>query len=175
MNVLVVKEGPLAGQRVDLDSELVIGREDAGLTIDDEELSRKHAVVRIVGDTVEIEDLGSRNGTFVNGQRIGAKTRLKRGDSLKLGQNVFEVEAPRGAETVASPVSAAPVTAVAAVAAPPPGPAVPTEPFGTYAVIASKRPLLGVASRQVMPLVLSWLVVILVAAALVVYFAKHHA
>ena len=58
MTVLVVTEGPLAGQRVELDGELVIGREDAGLTIEDEELSRKHAVVRLVDGVVEIEDLG---------------------------------------------------------------------------------------------------------------------
>ena len=43
---LVFKEGPLAGQRVEVDVELVLGREDAGLTIEDEEISRRHAVIR---------------------------------------------------------------------------------------------------------------------------------
>ena len=43
---LVFNEGPLAGRRVELDAELVLGREDASLTIDDEEISRRHAVIR---------------------------------------------------------------------------------------------------------------------------------
>jgi pSer/pThr/pTyr-binding forkhead associated (FHA) protein len=172
VTVLVVKEGPLAGRRVDLGAEeLVIGREDAGLTIDDDELSRKHAAVRVVGGDVEIEDLGSRNGTFVNGQRIDGPTRLGGGDSVKIGRTVLELEAPRSAETVASPVRApAPMTVAAATA----GPGVPSEPFGTYAVVASERPLLGVASRQLWPVIIAWTIVIADAVALIIYFAKHN-
>jgi len=66
---IVIKEGPLGGQRVELESELVIGREDASLTVEDPELSRRHAVIRPIEDGVEIEDLGSLNGTFVNDRR----------------------------------------------------------------------------------------------------------
>ena len=43
---LVFSEGPLSGRRVEVDAELVVGREDAGLTIEDEEISRRHAVIR---------------------------------------------------------------------------------------------------------------------------------
>ena len=43
---LVFKEGPLAGQRVEVDTEVVVGREDAGLTIEDDQISRRHAVIR---------------------------------------------------------------------------------------------------------------------------------
>ena len=172
MSVLVIREGPLAGRRVELDGELVIGRENADLTIDDEELSRRHAVLRAVELGVEIEDLGSRNGTFVNGRRIDAVTRLGGGDSIKLGRTVLELELPRAARTVASPVL--PTAASPAVSAPSPSPGgVPSEPFGAYAAPAVRRLRRRIASRQLLPMFLSWLVVAATAAALVVYFAKH--
>ena len=169
MSVLVVTQGPLAGRRIDLDGELVIGREDAGLTIEDEELSRRHAVVRVVGDGVEIEDLGSRNGTFVNGRRIDGVTKLGGGDSLRLGRSVFAIEAARSAETVASPVATA--TAVPSVSA---ASGVPSEPFGSLAPPVGRRQRGGIASRQLLPMLLSWGAVVAVAAALVIYFAAHH-
>ena len=46
------------------------------------------SILRALADGVEIEDLGSRNGTFVNGRRIDAATRLAGGDTLKLGRSV---------------------------------------------------------------------------------------
>jgi predicted component of type VI protein secretion system len=171
VTVLVVTEGPLAGRRIDLDGELVIGREDAELTIDDEELSRRHAVLRTAAEGVEIEDLGSRNGTFVNGQRIAAVTRLNGGDSLKLGRSVFAIELSRAAATVASPVQAPATVAAPAPAAAPGG--VPSEPFGALAAPAVRRPRRGIASRQLLPMLLSWAAVVATAAALVVYFAQH--
>jgi pSer/pThr/pTyr-binding forkhead associated (FHA) protein len=169
VTVLVVTEGPLAGRRIDLDGELVIGREDAGLTIEDEELSRRHAILRTLAEGVEIEDLGSRNGTFVNGQRIQGPTRLAASDSLKLGRSVFAIELSRSAETVASPVQA-PMPPAAPAAAPV---GVPSEPFGALAAPAVRRPRRGVASRQLLPMLLSWVVVVATAAALVIYFAQH--
>ena len=173
MTVLVVTEGPLAGRRIDLDGELVIGREDAGLTIDDDELSRRHAILRTLAEGVEIEDLGSRNGTFVNGRRIDAATRLAGGDSLKCGRSVFAIELSRAsAATVASPVQTA-ATVAAPVAQPSPG-GVPMEPFGALAAPSVRRPRRGIASRQLLPMFLSWVVVVATAAALVIYFAQHH-
>ena len=85
MPALIVKQGPNAGQRYEIDGELVIGREDAGLTIEDSEMSRKHAVIRPRDDALEIEDLGSLNGTFVNGAKIEGATRISGGDTIKLG------------------------------------------------------------------------------------------
>ena len=170
MSVLVITQGPLAGRRIDLDGELVIGREDAGLTIEDEELSRKHAVVRLVDGGVEIEDLGSRNGTFVNGRRIEGATKVGGGDSLRLGRSVFAIEvAARSAETVASPVAAAtPVPSVSAASG------VPSDPFGSLAPPAARRQRGGIASRQLLPMLFSWGAVVAVAIALVIYFAAHH-
>ena len=68
--VLIFTKGPRTGQRLEPEGELVIGREGAAVTIEDSELSRRHAAVRPVEGGIEIEDLGSLNGTFVNGRRI---------------------------------------------------------------------------------------------------------
>ena len=168
--VLVVTQGPLAGQRLELEGELVIGREGAAVTIDDSELSRRHAAVRLVDGGIEIEDLGSLNGTYVNGQRIEAPTRLAGGDSIKLGQSVLELEAASAPATV---MSAAPTPPAAAPAAAPAASGVPSEPFGTYAAPEGMGRRRGIASRQLLPMLASWAAVAGTAVALAIYFADH--
>jgi len=169
---LVVTQGALTGQRLELEAEIVIGREGVAVTIDDPELSRRHAAVRPTEGGFEVEDLGSLNGTFVNGRRIEGPTKLSGGDTIKLGQNVLELEAARAPATVASPAF---TPGPAPAAAPPAAPGVnaaPAEPFGTYAVPRTKRRR-GIASRQWGPMLLSWAVVAGTAAALAIYFADH--
>ena len=100
MPSLVVKEGPLTGRRLDVESVLVLGRSDADVIIDDSEMSRRHALVRCGDDGFEIEDLDSLNGTFVNGQRIEAATPLATGDVVRLGKTVLEVDGPATREAV---------------------------------------------------------------------------
>jgi hypothetical protein len=91
----------MAGRRVTVESELSIGRENTDLTIEDPEVSRRHAVVRPSGNDVEIEDQGSTNGTFVNDRRIEGTTKLAEGDVVKVGNTTLEVErAAASAETV---------------------------------------------------------------------------
>jgi ABC transport system ATP-binding/permease protein len=169
--VLVVTQGPFAGRRLDLEGELVIGREDATVTIDDSELSRRHAVVRPVDGGVEIEDLGSLNGTYVNGERIAGPRRLSGGDSIKLGQTVIELEGAvrAAAATVATPVPAAPV----ATTPTPSAGTIPGEPFGAYAAPAAKGRRGGIASRQIGPIIASWAAIAATAIVLVIYFAEH--
>jgi class 3 adenylate cyclase len=89
---LVIKSGPLAGRRLELDRQLVVGRGEADVTIVDPRISRRHAVFRPVSGGLEVEDLGSSNGTRVNGERIAAVTRLGPGDMVELGGTVIEVE-----------------------------------------------------------------------------------
>jgi pSer/pThr/pTyr-binding forkhead associated (FHA) protein len=89
---LRVVSGPLAGQTVDVDEEVVIGREDTDLDIDDLELSRRHAVVRRFANRLQVEDLGSTNGTFVDGTRIAEPTLLGGGAEIKIGVTVLVVE-----------------------------------------------------------------------------------
>jgi hypothetical protein len=58
---------------------------------DDPFLSREHAELRLSGDQVGLNDLGSTNGTCVNGQRV-SQAILHDGDELRLGECVFRVE-----------------------------------------------------------------------------------
>jgi FHA domain len=88
---LVIRSGPRAGETIELTEEVVIGRENVDLAIDDAEMSRRHAVVRSVVGAVEVEDLGSSNGTFVDEQRIDGPTRVGGGSKIRLGATVLEV------------------------------------------------------------------------------------
>ncbi len=92
--------GPLAGQTFDVENEVVIGREDTDLTIDDVELSRRHAVVRRHASRLQVEDLGSTNGTFVDGTRIEEPTILGGGAEIQIGTTRLVVEGvlPAGRE-----------------------------------------------------------------------------
>ena len=66
--------------------ENVLGRDPScSVMLDDNLVSRRHAVVRVAGNTATIEDLGSRNGTIVNGRRADGTTELNDGDELELG------------------------------------------------------------------------------------------
>ena len=71
---------------------MVIGRENADITLEDSEISSRHAELRPTDDGAEIEDLGSTNGTFVNGTRIDSATPLTGGDIVRVGQSELEVE-----------------------------------------------------------------------------------
>ncbi len=88
---LVIREGPLAGQRLRVDGALVIGREGVDVVVADREISRRHAAIRLVEGAVVIEDLHSLNGTWVNGKRIAALTLLAPGDLITIGKSVIEV------------------------------------------------------------------------------------
>jgi pSer/pThr/pTyr-binding forkhead associated (FHA) protein len=87
--------GPLAGELITVDAELVLGRElpDPGRLGGDPRLSRRHARV-FVDDArrAVAEDLGSTNGTWVNGERLTERRILADGDRLQMGQTTFEVE-----------------------------------------------------------------------------------
>src|SRR6266498_1226264 len=155
MLTLICGNGPLAGRRLEVGSGLVLGREQADVVIDDPGVSRRHAVIRPVEDGLEIEDLNSLNGTWVNGRRIAGATRLAPGDRVMLGDSFFEVE-PQG--TRASPTVATPTSPQAA------------EPLSAFAPPAMPRRR-RVASRRLTPTVLSFGAVIVTAIALLIYFA----
>jgi predicted component of type VI protein secretion system len=94
MLTLEVTSGPAAGQSIQLAEELVIGREDAGLVIDDPEISRRHARVTPVDGGVMVEDLGSTNGTFVNGERANEPVTLKESGVIHVGTTDLAVNIP---------------------------------------------------------------------------------
>jgi pSer/pThr/pTyr-binding forkhead associated (FHA) protein len=104
---LVVQDGPGTGAQHPVEGAVTIGRDEgADLQLRDKAVSRRHATLRVEGETAVIEDLGSRNGTFVNGERVDDARRLREGDALQLGATVLEVRSSRG-ETEPFP---APVT-----------------------------------------------------------------
>ena len=91
MASLWVISGSRAGESVGVTGELIIGRENADLTIDDAEVSRRHVAVRLEGGQLEVEDLGSANGTFVNGSRIEDPVMVGGGAKIRVGRTEFEV------------------------------------------------------------------------------------
>jgi FHA domain len=81
------------GEVFPISDEVTVGRGGGcGVVLaDDSYVSTLHArLFQRDGDSF-VEDLGSTNGTFVNGKRVGAVTRLRRGDRLQFGQTVAEV------------------------------------------------------------------------------------
>ena len=94
MATLVITSAQHEGRRIEVTRELVIGRENVDVEIDDAELSRRHVAVRPKDGGLEVEDLGSRNGTRVDGTRIDGPTRIRHGAVLSVGMTVFAVEAP---------------------------------------------------------------------------------
>ena len=76
-----------AGRRAALtDGEYVLGRDpDLELFLDARDVSRRHARIRIAGDEATIEDLDSKNGTFVADRRLEGKMRLVDGASIRIG------------------------------------------------------------------------------------------
>jgi len=89
---LEIVEGTDAGRRVAVVSPLTVGRAaDADLVLADELVSRRHARVSQRGAGAVVEDLGSRNGTFVNGNQIHGPTRLVPGDQLQVGVTLVEL------------------------------------------------------------------------------------
>jgi hypothetical protein len=74
------------------DGEHDIGRlPDCWLTIDDDLASRQHARFHVAGPTAVLVDLGSRNGTFVNGKRIVGRCTLHDGDKVRVGREILVV------------------------------------------------------------------------------------
>jgi pSer/pThr/pTyr-binding forkhead associated (FHA) protein len=90
---LKLTDGPFAARRVALPpkGELVVGRgRQTDLKIPDPQLSRRHCVFRCDGDEVTLTDLGSQNGTFVNG--VAAKSApLEAGDRVAFGATVAKL------------------------------------------------------------------------------------
>jgi pSer/pThr/pTyr-binding forkhead associated (FHA) protein len=91
--VLACTEGPLVGQVFPvLEGGMEIGRSpDNDLVIDDDGVSRFHARLLYDNGSLWIRDAGSRNGVFVNDQRLGDHKALKVGDKVRIASTVFEI------------------------------------------------------------------------------------
>jgi pSer/pThr/pTyr-binding forkhead associated (FHA) protein len=198
---LVITSGQLEGRRIEVVEELVVGRENVDVEVDDAELSRRHFAVRPVAGGLEVEDLGSRNGTRVDGTRIDGPTRVRHGAVVTVGMTTFAVEVPQEAPASGAGETRAHVSEGTVVGQSPPRPPRPqrtapgerppprrepapapaaaapggqaaTQPFGRYQATSSKRRRKA-ATRLWLPQVLTYGSVLGTAAALVIYFADH--
>jgi predicted component of type VI protein secretion system len=92
----VMRSGPTVGTTYPLDApEITIGRDAVNvIAINDAEISRRHARMELRGSAYVIQDLGSTNGTFINGTRISAMQVLNPGDTVAFGQGIVLVYEP---------------------------------------------------------------------------------
>lgn len=89
---LFVLQGPNAGQRFQLSSgRVALGRsQDADVSLDDPKMSARHCVLRIERTHITVEDLGSKNGTHVNGKRVD-KANLTAESMLRTGRTLMQL------------------------------------------------------------------------------------
>jgi DNA-binding winged helix-turn-helix (wHTH) protein len=85
------------------EGENVVGREpEAEVWIDSAAVSRRHARISITGRRAQVEDLGSKNGTFVRGTRITGPCEIVDGDQIRLGSVVLRFRMPSTAGSTVS-------------------------------------------------------------------------
>lgn len=84
--MLMEVDGPNAGKRIFLEqADLIIGRDETcDLVVAERQVSRQHARIRHEGGRHLLEDLGSKNGTFVNGQELEGPYALQDGDEIQI-------------------------------------------------------------------------------------------
>lgn len=91
---LVAESGPEKGQVIPIVDRVEIGRAlECDISILEPSLSRKHAELELIGDDLVLRDLGSVNGTWVNGEKID-EVKLKDGDRMQFDRISFTVSAP---------------------------------------------------------------------------------
>ena len=92
---LEVLRGAYAGssEEFTLTKELTIGRDSAcDIVFDDPAISRRNSRVFLAGGVVYLEDLGSQNGTFLNGARVEMPSILRSGDEIALGDTALRLK-----------------------------------------------------------------------------------
>lgn len=188
---LTFMSGPLGGHRVDFTEDvLIVGRENADILLDDPEVSRRHASLRRTDGGVEVEDLGSTNGTLVDGARISSPIVLTHDARVRIGSTEIEVKLGDRAETTTAgerPEAAETALRPVPVAVPPPPSAAPSPkaaggqadgrgrlrapapaPFAPPSPVTRRR---GPATRLWIPTAASFATIGATAAALIAYFA----
>jgi FHA domain len=162
MEIVVVEERPMSGREHAVRAGMTVGRGGSDFELPDPEVSRSHAVFRAVDGGLGIEDAGSRNGTYVNEQRVSGIVALGPGDRVRFGNTVWRLPEARAGDPDRMP------TALRR--------AVPSEAvYGEAAQFdAGRQPsptLGGSAARRLEATVVSYLVVLATAVAVTLYFA----
>lgn len=125
-----------SGKQVPVLPQMVIGRHtECNLQLAEGQASRRHAKLTVAEDGVWLEDLGSANGTFVNGVQIVARVPLKSGDRLRFDVEEFDFRMPAAAVPAAGPAAEPAADEGKTVFRPPESAAVVAESSGVY-----KRP-----------------------------------
>jgi predicted component of type VI protein secretion system len=170
---LVMRGGPTVGKSFSLDkNEMFIGRDLSNdIVINDGEVSRRHTRLFLQGSNYVVEDLGSTNGTSVNGQRLMGPYILRPGEVVTLGEHVnmvFEAVQSDPDATVASPAARGPVfdQPIPQPYQPAPMPPPPPQSQPAYAgqVPMPPEPETFEAPKKKFP----WLIVIIVAILLII-------
>ena len=157
---LEIVTGPLAGRRLPLRGEVTVGRAGTDLELNDAEVSRAHAVLRAQPDgTVEVEDLGSTNGTYIDDVPVTGPALLGPGQQLRIGSTVLRL----GGAAVTAAHAAPPTVEEPAPAADPPRQAFAVPTVRRRHGERSAALLMG-------PTVLTFVTIALTAIALLVYF-----
>ena len=88
---LTVTQGSSQGLKYKLDrSRVIVGRLGADLAVNDPQVSRWHCAVEVSGEQVQLRDLDSRNGVFVNGERVYT-AELKHQSEFHIGSTVIQL------------------------------------------------------------------------------------
>src|SRR5687768_13618518 len=117
VTVMFRSGGALRSFSIARDRTVIGRREDCDLRIPLGDVSRKHCRLVRDGDILKVEDLGSSNGTFLNGQRV-QEALLSPGDSIQVGPVVFVLQVDgEPADDELSPVVMAPAEAAAGAGA----------------------------------------------------------
>ncbi len=110
---LKVLRGGSAGKEIAVRvPKFLIGRaEECHVRVNSDAISRRHCAITLEEDDVKIRDLGSRNGTYVNGVRIDGPQRIQMGDQLRVGPLEFLVTYAKSSEAVGKPSASGTPTA----------------------------------------------------------------
>jgi pSer/pThr/pTyr-binding forkhead associated (FHA) protein len=97
MAKLIIQSGKLAGKQLAIPGkEVLIGRDEGCyIRMGSPDISRKHCSLRATPEGIQVTDLGSSNGTWVNDARIVGSIILKVGDQLRVGPAQFLVDGPK--------------------------------------------------------------------------------
>jgi len=148
--LLEIVEGPGAGRQLPLERPVVVGRDAAAdVVLDDERVSRQHARITPQAGGAVVEDLDSRNGTFVNREEIHSPVTALPGDDVLLGTTVLELRTD--AELATRPSVVRPVPPALAVPQREPTYVAPPRPQAGRPAVAALQPVprdLGARSRR---------------------------
>src|SRR5436190_12245563 len=162
---LIMRSGPTPGASFTLEGDqLTVGRDATNeIVINDAEISRRHARLTFQGGKYVLEDLGSTNGTFVNGQRLAGPRVLKAGEVVSFGEQiilVFEVSNIDVGATMVSPRAAAVPSVSRPVGPPPPPPAeyAGSVPASPASVMAAPTPRTNITTLVIIGVVVLLLI-----------------